>query len=155
MKPFSYLCAALWLSSLFCGCETTRRFWTMLNDLAVGVYKATPHQTQLADQRATVAFKQFSTQQKKALTESGTRYLAVRTADPTPAQWTEIRKDMQKPGSLYSAPRMAPEKIYCVMIWDTQSGEIVGADCYAVLKLPATGELARFDTYTAQFVGSF
>jgi hypothetical protein len=41
------------------------------------------------------------------------------------------------------------------MIWDTQSGEIVGTDCYAVLKLPAAGELARFDTYTAQYVGSF
>jgi hypothetical protein len=41
------------------------------------------------------------------------------------------------------------------MIWDTQSGEIVGTDCYAVLKLPAAGELARFDTYTGQYVGSF
>ncbi len=50
---------------------------------------------------------------------------------------------------------MAPEKVYCVMIWDTQSGEIVGNDCYAVLKLPVAGELARFDTYTAQYVGSF
>jgi hypothetical protein len=39
------------------------------------------------------------------------------------------------------------------MIWDTQSQEIVGTDCYAVLKLPPAGELARFDTYTAQYVG--
>ncbi len=82
----------------------------MLNDLAVGVYEATPHQTQLADQRATAAFKQFSIRQKNALTESGTRYLAVRTADPTPAQWTEIRKDMQKPGSLYSASQDGTRK---------------------------------------------
>ena len=155
MKPFSYLCAALWLSSVLCGCETTRKFWTAVNNLAVGVYKATPHQTELADQRASAAFEQFSAQEKRALEESGTRYLAVRTADPTPAQWTEIRRDMQKPGSRYSGPAKAPGKIYCVMIWDTQSREIVGTDCYAVLKLPPAGELARFDTYTAQYVGSF
>ena len=30
-------------------------------------------------------------------------------------------------------------KIYCVMIWDTQSREIVGTDCYAVLNLPTQG----------------
>ena len=41
------------------------------------------------------------------------------------------------------------------MIWDTQSQEIVGTDCYAVLSLPKTGTVARFDTYTAQYMGSF
>jgi hypothetical protein len=155
MKPLPFLCQIILLSSLICSCETTRKFWTLVNNLAVGVYKATPRQTQLANQRAAAAFEQFSTQQRKALEESGTRYLAVRTADPTPAQWTEIRRDMQKPGSRFLGPAKAPSKIYCVMIWDTQSGEIVGTDCYAVLKLPAAGELARFDTYTAQYVGSF
>jgi hypothetical protein len=155
VKRLPYLCAFLLLGSLFSGCETTRRFWTFVSDLAVGVYKATPHQVQLADERASAAFNRFSAQEKKALEESGTRYLAVQTADPSPAQWTEIRRDMQKPGSRYSGPSKAPDRIYCVMIWDTQSGEIVGTDCYAVLKLPAAGEVARFDTYTAQYVGSF
>jgi hypothetical protein len=104
---------------------------------------------------ATASFQRFSSQHKKALAESGTRYLSVRTADPTPDQWKEIRKDLQKPASRYFASTSTPERIYCVMIWDTQTGEIVGNDCYAVLKLPATGELARFDTYAAQYVGSF
>jgi hypothetical protein len=61
---------------------------------------------------------------------------------------------MQKPGSRY-ASKKAPSKVYCVMIWDTQSQQVVGADCYAVVNLPAPGTLARFDTYTAQYVGSF
>jgi len=155
MKCLSHLCAALWLVSLLSGCQTTQKFLTMINNLAVGVYKATPQQAQLADQRAAATFEQFLPQEKKTFEESGTRYLAVRTADPTPAQWTEIRNDMQKPGSRYSGPTKAPTKIYCVMIWDTQSREIVGTDCYAVLKLPMAGELARFDTYTAQYVGNF
>jgi hypothetical protein len=149
----------LWfLSAVIClgllgGCETTRKLWASISDFAVGIYKATTHQTQLADQRATAAYERFSADQKIAPQRSGVRYLAVRTADPTPDQWAEIRRDMQKPASRYLGARKAPDKIYCVMIWDTQSQEIVGTDCYAALKLPRSGELARFDTYTAQSVG--
>jgi hypothetical protein len=143
----------LWLSLFLCACETTRKLWATLNDFAVGIYRATSHQRELADQRATAAYTRFSPEEKSSLQRSGVRYLAVRTADPTPAQWTEIRRDMRKPASRYSGPRKVPEKIYCVMIWDTQSQEIVGTDCYAVLKLPPAGQLARFDTYTAQYVG--
>ena len=153
MRSLAFVCAVLCLVSLFGGCETTRRLWAWINDLSVGAYRATPQQRQLADQRPTAAFRQFSTPQRKALEESGTTLLAVRTADPTPAQWHEIRKEMQKPASRYFGASRMPEKVYCIMIWDTQSGEVVGSDCYAVLKLPVAGELVRFDTYAAQFVG--
>jgi hypothetical protein len=71
VKRLPYLCAFLLLGSLFSGCETTRRFWTFVSDLAVGVYKATPHQVQLADERASAAFNRFSAQEKKVLKESG------------------------------------------------------------------------------------
>ena len=121
----------------------------------MGAYRATPQQVRLADQRAATTFNQLSPQEKKAFNESGTRYLAVRTSDPTPTQWTEIRRNMEKPGSRYSGPNKAPGKIYCVMVWDTQSREIVGTDCYAVLELPTPGTLVRFDTFTAQYVGDF
>jgi hypothetical protein len=153
MRLVRFFGLVVWLSLFLCACETTRRLWATLNDFAVGTYKATSPQTELADQRATAAFARFSTEEKSSLQRSGVRYLAVRTAGPTPVQWTEIRRDMQRPTSRYSGPRKVPEKIYCVMIWDTQSQEIVGTDCYAVLKLPPAGELARFDTYTAQYVG--
>ena len=153
MRLIRFSGLVVWLSLFLCACETTRRLWATLNDFAVGIYKATSHQTELADQRASAAFARFSPEEKSSLQRSGVRYLAVRTADPTPAQWTEIRRDIQKPTSRYSGPRKVPEKIYCVMIWDTQSREIVGTDCYAVLKLPPVGELARFETYTAQYVG--
>jgi hypothetical protein len=96
-----------------------------------------------------------SRRRKRRCLKNPVSYLAVQTADPSPAQWTEIRRDMQKPGLRYSGPSKAPDRIYCVMIRDTQSGETVGTDCYAVLKLPAAGEVARFDTYTALYVGSF
>ena len=153
MRLVRFFALVVWLSLFLCACETTLRLWATLKDFAVDSYKATSHQTELADQRATAAFARFSAEERGSLQRSGVRYLAVRTADPTPAQWTEIRRDTQKPTSRYSGARKVPEKIYCVMIWDTQSQEIVGTDCYAVLKLPPAGELARFDTYTAQYVG--
>ena len=154
---------ALCLASLLSGCLTSQELLTKVNNLAAGIfnnlslgaYKATPQQIRLADQRATATYNRFAPQEKKTFKESGTRYLAVRTADPTPTQRAEIRKEMQKPGSIYAGPKKAPSKIYCVMIWDTQSREVVGTDCYAVATLPTPGTVARFDTYTAQYVGSF
>jgi hypothetical protein len=157
------LAFGLCLASLLSGCPTTQEVWTKVNNIAavvfrnlsVGAYKATPQQIALADQRATTVYKRFSPQERTTFKESGTRYLAVRTSDPTPAQREEIRKNMQKPGSLYAKPTSAPGKVYCVMIWDTQSQEIVGTNCYAVLSLPEPGTVARFDTYTAQYMGTF
>ena len=106
------LAFGLCLASVFSGCSTTQEVWTKVNNLAavvfrnfsVGAYRATPQQIRLADQRATTVYKRFSPQEKTTFKESGNRYLAVRTSDPTPAQMVEIRKNMQKPGSLYARP---------------------------------------------------
>ena len=163
MRLSPRLGVALFLASLLSGCLTTQELLTNVNNfavsvfrnLSVGAYKATPQQIHLADQRASATYNRFTPQEKKTLKESGTRYLAVRTADPTPAQRAEIRKNMEKPGSLYSGPKAATSKVYCVMIWDTQTREVVGTDCYAVLNLPTPGTIAHFDTYTAQYVGRY
>ena len=133
MRLIRFFGLVVWLSLFLCACETTRRLWATLNDFAVGIYKATSHQTGLADQRATAAFARFSAEGKSSLQRSGVRYLAVRTADPTPAQWTGDPQRHAEAHVRYSGPRKVPGKIYCVMIWDTQSQEIVGTDCYAVL----------------------
>jgi hypothetical protein len=157
MRLSTRLGVALLLAGLLSGCLTTQDLVTKVKavfyNLSVGAYRATPQQIRLADQRATAAYKRFSPQEKKTFKESGKRYLAVRTADPTPAQRAEIRRDMEKPGSKYFG-QAKTGKIYCVMIWDTQSKEVVGTDCYAVASLPTSGTVARFDTYTAQYVGS-
>ena len=64
MRLVRFFSLVLWLSLFLCACETTRRLWATLNDFAVGIYKATTHQTQLADQRATAAFARFSVEEK-------------------------------------------------------------------------------------------
>jgi len=134
--------------------ERGRRLtFALTRDFAVGIYQATARQIQVADQRGARFFNQLIPGRKKELSASGSRYLAVRTEDPTPAQWTQIRNEMRKPASKYQAGAAAPSKVYCVMIWDTETRQIVGTDCYAVTGLPAEGQVARFDAYTAQYVG--
>jgi len=48
----------------------------------------------------------------------------------------------------------APQAKKSVMIWDTESHEIVGNNVYDVSKTPNVGSSAKFDTYTAEYVGS-
>ncbi len=40
------------------------------------------------------------------------------------------------------------------MIWDTQSQEVVGNNVYDVQSTPRVGTTAKFDTYSAEYVGS-
>ena len=50
--------------------------------------------------------------------------------------------------------RTAPNAKKTVMIWDTQSQEVVGNNVYDVKSPPAVGTTAKFDTYSAEYVGS-
>ena len=137
------------------GCATAGRVFRFAGDWSVGIYRATARQIQIADQRAAALFDRLEPAEKHHLKDEGIRYLAVRTEDPNPEQMAQIRREMARPASMYGTPSAAPKKVYCVMIWDTQTREVVGTDCYAVLRLPPPGEPARFDTYTAQYVGTF
>jgi len=40
------------------------------------------------------------------------------------------------------------------MIWDTQSQTVVGNSVYDVQDTPSVGSTAKFDTYSAQYVGA-
>ena len=137
----------------FAGCETTQKVLTTLHNWSLGSYRATPQQIAISENRAAKAYEALPEQKKTEMKDSGPRYLAVRTADPTPQQMAEIKKEVKKPGGRYSSGGKMPSKIYCVMIWDTYSKQIVGNDCYATSKLPDPMEIAKFETYTAIFVG--
>jgi len=50
--------------------------------------------------------------------------------------------------------RSAPGTKKDVMIWDTQSEALVGNYVYDVSSPPAIGGTAKFDTYSAQYVGN-
>lgn len=50
--------------------------------------------------------------------------------------------------------RSAPGTKKDVMIWDTQSEKLVGNNVYDVMNPPTLGSTAKFETYSAQYVGS-
>jgi len=50
--------------------------------------------------------------------------------------------------------RSAPGTQKDVMIWDTQSEALVGNYVYDVQKTPSVGSTAKFDTYSAEYVGN-
>ena len=50
--------------------------------------------------------------------------------------------------------KTSPKAKKAVMIWDTQSESVVGNSVYDVQTPPPVGATAKFDTYSAEYVGS-
>lgn len=94
----------------------------------VAKYKATQEQKQIAQAagtRAAVAVK------KTKHAGVPPRYLAVRTRSDARAKTKTS-----------------------VMIWDTESREIVGNNVYDLNQAPPTGALVKFETYSAEYVAA-
>jgi hypothetical protein len=92
----------------------------------IAKHQATERQQRIAEERAQRAYAHRKTQLKA-------RYIAVDT-----------EKD----------EHTSPEAKKSVMIWDTQSQEVVGNNVYDVKSPPPVGSTAKFDTYSAEYVGS-
>ena len=41
-----------------------------------------------------------------------------------------------------------------IMLWDTQTQDIVGNNVYDISSSPAVGSTSRFETYSAEYVGA-
>ena len=52
-----------------------------------------------------------------------------------------------------SDSRTSPQAQKSVMIFDTEAQQVVGKNVYDVQSPPALGAIARFETYSAQYVG--
>jgi len=105
----------------------------------IAKHQATERQRKIAEQRARV-YQGKLVAQRKAATTSGKkpakkapRYIAVDTV-----------KD----------EKTSPKAKKAVMIWDTQSETIVGNNVYDVQNPPEVGSTAKFETYSAEYVGS-
>ena len=99
----------------------------------VAKHQATERQRRVAEQRARVYYGRMSVAKKQTLKKKRVRYIAVDT-----------EKNQET----------SPRAKKAVMIWDTQSESIVGNSVYDVEKTPAVGSSAKFETYSAQYVGS-
>lgn len=99
----------------------------------ISKYQANERQRRIAEQRARVYYGRLSQERKTTLKKKKVRYIAVDT----------VRSE-----------KTSPRAKKTVMIWDTQSESIVGNNVYDVEKTPTVGQPARFETYSAQYVGT-
>ena len=99
----------------------------------VAKHEATERQHRIAEERAQRAYAEMSARRKAELKARKTRYIAVDT-EKNEQTSAEAKKS--------------------VMIWDTQSEQVVGNNVYDVKSPPPVGSTAKFDTYSAEYVGS-
>lgn len=99
----------------------------------IAKHQASERQRRIAEQRARVYYGRLSPAKKVALKKKKVRYIAVDT-----------EKD----------EHTSPKAKKAVMIWDTQSESIAGNNVYDVQSTPSVGSTAKFDTYSAEYVGS-
>ena len=99
----------------------------------IAKHEATERQHRIAEERAQRAYAKMTAERKAKMKSRKTRYIAVDTE----------KNDQTAAGAKKS-----------VMIWDTQSQEVVGNNVYDVKSPPPVGSTAKFDTYSAEYVGS-
>jgi hypothetical protein len=66
MKTLSRTCFFLLVAVAFSNCTTTQNVASAVKNWALGVYKATSYQKQLANQRATAAYSKMSTTERRS-----------------------------------------------------------------------------------------
>jgi hypothetical protein len=96
----------------------------------VAVHKATERQRQVAQEQGHFAYQQLIEQRKTGGIKKS-RYIAVAT--------------VREPDS---------KGVKSLMIFDTQSDQLVGNHVYDVKTEPKTGQVGTFETYSAEYVGT-
>jgi len=99
----------------------------------IAKHQATERQRRIAEERARVYYARLAPEKKVALKKKKVRYIAVDT-----------EKNEQT----------SPKAQKSVMIWDTESETVVGNNVYDVQSTPEVGSTAKFETYSAEYVGS-
>jgi hypothetical protein len=139
---------------LFAGCATME---TGGADYALIKCPASPEQASVAQNHV----RRYLAEAAASRRPPRSRYVAVLTLSPNKKQTAAYIKKRQAAAAAASAKNEAlpakwaePSQLKCVCIYDTQSKQFVGTDCYVISSEPAVGELARFDTWSAEFVGT-
>ncbi len=106
-------------------------------------HQATARQRKVAEERARAAQARFKAQEQReaaAATREGKKYKPRKRP-------RYIAVDTEK------NEETSPKADKAVMIWDTQSEQIVGNNVYDVESAPQIGQTARFETFSAAYVG--
>jgi hypothetical protein len=121
-------------------------------------YPPTPEQKATAQKRV----KDYLVAVKKGRRHPpGHRYIAVETLKPTKHQLQDYQKKLAEAKSAaaggqtqLSSRWVDPSQLRCMMVFDTQSNQFVGSGCYVICSLPPVGTVAKFETVSAEYVGT-
>jgi len=106
-------------------------------------YTPTPDQQATAKQQVEDYLGAVKKDRKRAASH---RYIAVETLRPTKTQLEDYLQKQRR-------PRTEPSQLRCLMVFDTQTRQFVGSGCYVVPSEPPIGEVTKFETVSAEFVG--
>ena len=110
----------------------------------IAKHQATARQRRIAEERARIAYARMKEHQRAvAKANSGSGHTA--SAPKVPRY---IAVDTEKD------EHTSPKAKKSVMIWDTESQDIVGNSVYDVSTPPSVGKTTKFDTYSAEYVGT-
>jgi hypothetical protein len=74
------------------------------------------------------------------------RYISVEALRPTKQQLEDhTKKQLPQPAD--------HPQLRCLMVFDTQAKQFVGSGCYIITGKPSMGDVAKFETVSAEFVG--
>jgi len=107
-------------------------------------YAPTPEQEAYAEQQVKKYLAAVKRHQRRPATH---RYISVETLRPTKKQLADYTERLRQPLAA------APSQLRCLMVFDTQTEQFVGTGCYVVASEPTVGEVERFETASAEFVG--
>jgi hypothetical protein len=99
----------------------------------IAKHEASERQKKIAEERARQAYARMSAQRRANLKKKKVRYIAVDT-----------EKDA----------KTSPKAQKSVMVWDTESQKVANPNVYDVKSAPPVGSTAKFDNYSAEYVGS-
>ena len=111
----------------------------------IAKYQASDRQRRVAAERARVAYARMARERSVAGERSPERTAKRRAAS----------KPKKKLPRYIAVDTEADSRTKgkAIMLWDTQSQEIVGNEVYDVERPPRPLETARFETYSAEYVG--
>jgi hypothetical protein len=148
VKPLKILFICLCLPLLLLGCANSERVEN--RDYAFDTYYPTPNEIRLAQQRA-----QRYWQKNLQRFKNATDYLAVYTTNIVQGDVNQelYSKLMDSETTTSFFATYSSLDASCIMIYDTATNKFVSNLGYASVDLPPRGSVARWDGYTARYIG--
>ena len=103
---------------------------------------------------AIIARHEATERQRQLAEKRGRAWTAHRLTSSRSSQPSQSKRhDRYIAIDTQSDSRTSPQARKSVMIFDTQAQQVVGKNVYDVQSPPPVGAIARFETYSAQYVG--